>query len=141
MRALLVLIFACLAVNPLRAANKDRQVVLVTIDGFPARLWLDPNLPLPTLRQLAADGATADAMTVSNPSITWPCHTSLITGVTPQKHGVLFNGLLVRQPGGQPPKVEPKKGGPLRKDDEPRLSRSDERSLRWLASSHCGTPW
>lgn len=103
--ALLVgLLLASVSVD---AANKDRHVVLVTIDGFPASLWHDPALPIPTLRKLAADGASADAMTVSNPSITWPCHTSLITGVTPQKHGVLFNGLLVRQDDGKPPRIEP----------------------------------
>src|SRR5690606_22458563 len=67
----------------------------------------DPTLPIPVLRQLAAEGASADAMTVSNPSITWPTHTTLVTGVTPRKHGVLFNGLLVRQGANQPPKVEP----------------------------------
>jgi predicted AlkP superfamily pyrophosphatase or phosphodiesterase len=107
MRALFPLVFALLLIGPLYAANKDRHVVLVTIDGFPAGLWHDPSLPIPTLRQLAAEGASADAMTVSNPSITWPCHTTLITGVTPQRHGVLFNGLLVRQGPGKPPKLEP----------------------------------
>ena len=107
MRALSPLVLALLLVGPLCAANKDRHVVLVTIDGFPAGSWHDPSLPIPTLRQLAAEGASADAMTVSNPSITWPCHTTLITGVTPQKHGVLFNGLLVRQGSGKPPKIEP----------------------------------
>src|SRR5918993_2365499 len=107
MRVLLPLVLACILVASAHAANKDRHVVLVTIDGFPASLWHDPALPIPTLRQLAANGASADAMTVSNPSITWPCHTTLITGVTPQKHGVLFNGLLVRPGAGKPPKLEP----------------------------------
>jgi predicted AlkP superfamily pyrophosphatase or phosphodiesterase len=111
MRAFVVVLLAgfsaLIAACPVHAAHKDRHVVLVTIDGFPASLWHDPALPIPTLRKLAAEGASADAMTVSNPSITWPCHTSLITGVTPQKHGVLFNGLLVRQAGGKPPKIEP----------------------------------
>ena len=41
-----------------------------------------------------------------NPTVTWPNHTTLITGVTPAKHGVLFNGLLKRDPG-VPPRVEP----------------------------------
>lgn len=107
MRPLLPLLVACLLVSSLAAANKDRHVVLVTIDGFPARLWHDPSLNLPVLRELAARGAVADAMTVSNPSITWPTHTTLVTGVTPQKHGVLFNGLLVRQGNDRPPKIEP----------------------------------
>jgi predicted AlkP superfamily pyrophosphatase or phosphodiesterase len=86
---------------------KDRTVVLISIDGFPAWLWAEPTLPVPNLRRLAREGAVADAMTVSNPSITWINHTTLVTGVPPQKHGVLFNGLLVRQPLPLPPIIEP----------------------------------
>ena len=104
----------CLAVavvvalgSSLLAAHKDRHVVVISIDGFPAMSWRDPSLPLPVLRGLAAQGAAADAMTTSNPAITWPCHTTLVTGVTPEKHGVLFNGLLVRQGPNVPPKIEP----------------------------------
>jgi len=41
-----------------------------------------------------------------NPTVTWPNHTAIVTGVTPSKHGVLFNGTLVRDPGA-PPRVEP----------------------------------
>ena len=41
-----------------------------------------------------------------NPTVTWPTHTSMVTGVTPARHGVLFNGLLIREPG-VPPRVEP----------------------------------
>src|SRR5688572_17033776 len=85
---------------------KDRTVVLISIDGFPAWMWADPTLPVPNLRRLAREGAQAEAMTVSNPSITWINHTTLVTGVPPQKHGVLFNGLLVRQPAPLPPVIE-----------------------------------
>src|SRR5688572_31434859 len=85
---------------------KDRTVILISIDGMPAWLWADPTLPIPNLRRLAREGAVADAMTVSNPSITWINHTTLVTGVPPQKHGVLFNGLLIRQPMPLPPMIE-----------------------------------
>ncbi len=88
------------------APAKDRHVVLVSIDGFPAYLWNDPTLQVPHLRRLAAEGVSAKAMTVSNPSITWINHTTLVTGVEPRKHGVLFNGLLVREGDGKPPKIE-----------------------------------
>lgn len=101
-----VLFQAAIRGDDAKIAPKDRIVILVTIDGFPAWIWRDPTLPAPTLRRLAAEGATADAMTVSNPSITWINHTTLVTGVAPRKHGVLFNGLLVRQPP-LPPLVEP----------------------------------
>ena len=85
----------------------DRTVVLLSLDGFPAWLWANPELPVPTLRKLAREGASADAMTVSNPSITWINHTTLVTGVTPARHGVLFNGLLTRPGPGEVPVVEP----------------------------------
>jgi predicted AlkP superfamily pyrophosphatase or phosphodiesterase len=83
-----------------------RHVVLISLDGFPSWALEDPYLPVPTLRRLAARGALAKGMRPVNPTVTWPNHTSLITGVTPAKHGVLFNGLLLREPG-VPPRVEP----------------------------------
>ena len=85
---------------------KDRIVILISIDGFPAWLWKERTLVIPHLRELAANGAQAEAMTVSNPSITWINHTTLVTGRNPQHHGVLFNGLLVRGEPGQPPAIE-----------------------------------
>jgi predicted AlkP superfamily pyrophosphatase or phosphodiesterase len=88
------------------APQKDRHVVMISLDGFPAWLFKDESLMIPNLRKLAADGAYAKAMTVSNPSITWINHTTLVTGVEPRRHGVLFNGLLVRQGSDQPPKIE-----------------------------------
>jgi predicted AlkP superfamily pyrophosphatase or phosphodiesterase len=84
----------------------ERMVVLISIDGFPSWLWKDPNMPIPNLRRLANEGAVGEAMTVSNPSITWINHTTLVTGVSPAKHGVLYNGLLVRQGPNVPPKIE-----------------------------------
>lgn len=91
----------------LAAADKDQHVVLISLDGFPAWMWKDPSLAVPNLRKLAAEGAQTEAMTVSNPSITWINHTTMVTGVNPRKHGVLFNGLLVRGEGNKPPKIEP----------------------------------
>jgi predicted AlkP superfamily pyrophosphatase or phosphodiesterase len=86
---------------------KDRIVILITIDGFPAWIWKDPNLVIPNLRRLAANGAVAERMTVSNPSITWINHTTLVTGVNPRRHGVLFNGLLMRGGPTDPLALEP----------------------------------
>ena len=103
-RAILSLLF--LSVPAVRAEpEKDRHVILVSIDGFPAYLWADPTLQVPNLRKLASEGVSAKAMTVSNPSITWINHTTLVTGVEPRKHGVLYNGLLIRKDG-QPPAIE-----------------------------------
>jgi predicted AlkP superfamily pyrophosphatase or phosphodiesterase len=99
----LVLVLSAISAQ---AAKADRHVVLVSIDGFPAYLWRDQSLPLPNLRKLAADGVVADAMTIANPAITWPNHTTLVTGVYPQKHGVLYNGYVTRLGPGKPIKNE-----------------------------------
>ena len=87
-------------------APTGNHVVIITLDGFPGWALEDPYLPVPNLRRLAANGALAAGMRPVNPTVTWPNHTSLVTGVTPAKHGVLFNGTLVRDPG-VPPRVEP----------------------------------
>ena len=102
--AFFITVAPAFAAEPVPA--KDRIVILISIDGFPAWIWKDPTLVVPNLRKLAADGAQAGAMTVSNPSITWINHTTMVTGVNPQRHGVLFNGLLTRGEPGQPPILE-----------------------------------
>src|SRR5919108_3899533 len=90
----LVLVWLCLAFGA--QASTDRHFILITMDGFPAYLLADPLAPIPTVRKLAAEGAVAEGMRVSNPSVTWPNHTTLVTGVHPDKHSVLFNGMLTR---------------------------------------------
>ncbi|MCA9068559.1 MAG: alkaline phosphatase family protein [Planctomycetaceae bacterium] len=74
----------CVPVSPIQAADADRHVVVVSLDGLAAYLVEDPKVPLPTIRQLARKGCIADGgMKVSNPSVTWPNHTTLVTGVSP----------------------------------------------------------
>lgn len=90
-----------------QTAPKDRMVVLISLDGFPAFALDDPRLPVPTLRRLAREGAMAKAMTTVNPTVTWPNHTAMITGVEPAKHGVLANGTIVKTGAGAAVKVEP----------------------------------
>src|SRR5687767_2308839 len=91
------------------AAPTDRHVILITMDGFAAYLLSDPQAPVPTLRRMASEGAAAQGMRVSNPAITWPNHTTLVTGVHPEKHSVLFNGVLVRPGPGLPARVDGKR--------------------------------
>jgi predicted AlkP superfamily pyrophosphatase or phosphodiesterase len=102
--AILLAIGAAPQTRPSAAAS--RHVVLISLDGFPSWALDDPYLPVPTLRRLAAKGAIAKGMRPVNPTVTWPNHTTLVTGVTPATHGVLYNGLLKRDPG-VPPRVEP----------------------------------
>src|SRR5919108_6583790 len=110
-RLLLLLLALALVLSGLPARTQPARspashVILVSLDGFPAWALDDPYLPVPTLRRLAARGAAARFMRPVNPTVTWPNHTSLVTGVAPSKHGVLSNGTLIREPGA-PPRIEP----------------------------------
>jgi len=104
---LLSLLAPLLSTPAAEVPAKDRLVILVTVDGFPAWVWDDPALPMPFLQSLARDGAVAKAMKISNPAVTWPNHTTLVTGVSPARHGVLFNGMMLRQGPDKPLKLEP----------------------------------
>jgi predicted AlkP superfamily pyrophosphatase or phosphodiesterase len=88
------------------ASRKQRTVVVISLDGFPAYALADPRLPIPTLRALAREGAAATSMQPINPTVTWPNHTTLVTGVDASQHHVLFNGLLTRSPDGSM-RIEP----------------------------------
>ena len=66
----------------------------------------NPRTPVPTLHRLVREGARAAAVMPINPVVTWPNHTMYVTGVTPAKHQVMFNGLLTRDASGLP-KIEP----------------------------------
>jgi predicted AlkP superfamily pyrophosphatase or phosphodiesterase len=72
------------------------MVVMVSLDGLRALTLADPQAPIPTLRGLVARGARARSMRPVFPSVTWPCHTSLVTGVAPARHGVLGNHVFDR---------------------------------------------
>lgn len=94
--SLLLSVFVGFACIGKAAPDTNHHVILITIDGGAAYYFNDPKAKLHNLRQLATDGVVARGMKVSNPAVTWPNHTTLITGVTPAKHSVLFNGLAVR---------------------------------------------
>jgi predicted AlkP superfamily pyrophosphatase or phosphodiesterase len=73
-----------------------RRVVIISIDGFAAFYWHDPHARMPHLRRLAERGAVADSMEAVFPTTTWPTHVSLVTGVSPSRHGVVANHILNR---------------------------------------------
>src|SRR5262245_16242396 len=73
-----------------------RRVVVISIDGFAAFYWRDPHARMPHLRRLAERGAIADSMEAVFPTTTWPTHVSLVTGVSPSRHGVVANHILNR---------------------------------------------
>lgn len=74
-----------------------RVVVMVSVDGLAGFYMDDPKAEMPVIRGLAREGAWAEGgMRVSTPSVTWPNHATLMTGVSPARHGVVGNNYLER---------------------------------------------
>jgi predicted AlkP superfamily pyrophosphatase or phosphodiesterase len=94
MRLLLVrlLTLLCLVAGPASAAERP-LTILISIDGFRAD-YLDRGVT-PTLSALAARGARAgEGMKPSFPSLTYPNHYTLVTGLRPDHHGIVDNVMV-----------------------------------------------
>lgn len=64
-------------------------VVLVSLDGFKPE-YLE-RFDLPHLERMARDGARARALVPVFPSLTFPNHYSLVTGLYAERHGIVSN--------------------------------------------------
>lgn len=100
---ILVLVFFCLSLeaNPKgksesrkSKSSKIRQTIVLSIDGFPAYYWSDPKYHsyFPHLSELFGKYGVHEISTV-NPSVTYPAHTSMVTGLDPAEHGIFNNTL------------------------------------------------
>lgn len=73
-----------------RPEHRDKPyVILVSLDGFKAE-YLD-RFELPQLRRVMQRGARAKAMVPVFPTLTFPNHYSLVTGLHPGRHGIVNN--------------------------------------------------
>src|SRR5262249_1751149 len=69
-------------------------LVLISIDGLRPDHVLQPDrfgLKIPELRRLLKEGAHASGVHGVMPTLTYPSHTTLVTGVAPAVHGILSN--------------------------------------------------
>lgn len=69
---------------------QPRKLLVISIDGLDTR-YLKSADRLPTLRRLMAEGVAADGVAGIVPTVTWPSHTTIITGVPAEEHGILTN--------------------------------------------------
>lgn len=67
-------------------------VILISIDGFRAD-YLERGLT-PTLASLAESGVRADALKPAFPTLTFPNHYTLVTGLYPDHHGIVDNRMV-----------------------------------------------
>jgi predicted AlkP superfamily pyrophosphatase or phosphodiesterase len=70
------------------------SVLLISIDGLrPDSVTAadQHGLKIPNLRKFMAQGSYAEGITGVTPTITYPSHTTIVTGVWPAQHGILGN--------------------------------------------------
>ncbi len=70
------------------------SVLLISIDGLrPDSVTAadQHGLKIPNLRKFMAEGSYAEGVTGVTPTITYPSHTTIVTGVWPAQHGILGN--------------------------------------------------
>jgi len=78
--------------NPPNTAAQQAKhyVILVSLDGF--RYDYPAKYGAPHIQSMATEGASApDGMLPSYPSLTFPNHLSLVTGLYPEHHGIVAN--------------------------------------------------
>jgi len=69
-------------------------VVLISVDGLKPDYVLNAdalNVKVPNLRRFLTEGAYSTGVRGVTPTVTYPSHTTLITGVSPAEHGILNN--------------------------------------------------
>jgi predicted AlkP superfamily pyrophosphatase or phosphodiesterase len=93
MRHIVILTFvwllaACATIPP---GDRRPVTILISVDGL--RPDAVTHAATPTLARMARDGASG-AMRPSFPSNTFPNHYTLVTGLTPDRHGVVENNML-----------------------------------------------
>src|SRR5882672_8539108 len=93
-RALLALLWPAAVASAPKPAPAPPPLVVISIDGLHPSYVLEADrfgLKIPNLRRLLREGAHASALTGVMPTVTYPSHTTLVTGVSPARHGITAN--------------------------------------------------
>jgi predicted AlkP superfamily pyrophosphatase or phosphodiesterase len=75
-------------------AARAAPVLMISVDGMKPEYVLDADahgLKISFLRGLQRDGAFARGVIGVFPTVTYPSHTTLLTGVSPREHGIYGN--------------------------------------------------
>jgi predicted AlkP superfamily pyrophosphatase or phosphodiesterase len=72
-------------------SQQSKHVIIISIDGLRPDFYREDKWATPTLHKLVAEGVSADGVRGVFPTVTYPSHTTIITGAMPLKHGVYYN--------------------------------------------------
>jgi predicted AlkP superfamily pyrophosphatase or phosphodiesterase len=91
MKKFYLLLWSLVFVLTVGFAQSPKHVVLITIDGLRPEFYLDPSWGAVNLQQLKEAGTFAKGVNGIFPTVTFPSHTTLLTGEKPVSHGICFN--------------------------------------------------
>ena len=86
--------FTWIALLAASAALARQPLVVISVDGLDNRYLAQADemqLRIPNLRKLMREGQYSKGIVGVFPTITWPTHTTMISGVDPVAHGILGN--------------------------------------------------
>ena len=88
-----IALLSLVSAQPNRAA-KANSLLVISVDGLDYRYLRDADklgLKIPNLRRLLREGEVTEGIEGVYPTVTWPSHTTMITGVASAQHGILGN--------------------------------------------------
>lgn len=77
--------------------RRDAHVIMISIDGLVPDYYTAPaslGLKVPNLTKMKLGGAYAEGVQGIFPTVTYPAHTTMITGVRPAVHGIVQNRIF-----------------------------------------------
>lgn len=93
---LLVITWFC-AANACAQQNNEPLLVMISVDGMRPDYITEADAhgaKVPNLRRFMKEGVYADGVQGVVPTVTYPSHTTLVTGVWPAKHGIYSNAVF-----------------------------------------------
>lgn len=73
-----------------------RHLIIISVDSLMPEVYLNPDahgMKVPNLREIARNGAYSPGARSVFPTLTYPAHTSMLTGVNPGTHGIFTNNV------------------------------------------------
>lgn len=78
-------------------ATRPEHIILISVDGMPPDYYTAPEklgLKVPTLTMMKNAGAYAEGVEGVYPTVTYPQHTTMVTGLRPADHGIIQNRIF-----------------------------------------------
>jgi predicted AlkP superfamily pyrophosphatase or phosphodiesterase len=89
------------AQDPEPKKGQHGRLLLISLDALRPEAYLEERFGMTNLRALAARGVQAKKCVGVFPTLTYPSHTSIVTGTRPAVHGVVSNWIFDPRDGGK----------------------------------------